>query len=314
MRKTILTFIGLIFLTCSFGQKDIYNTKTENHIQVPGTKYFMIPPAGFIAATNFQGFQQLNSGASILLLDLPGSFLETTKGFNEEGLKTQGIILKKKEEIKVNGLQGMLLTTEQFAYGTDFKKYILVFGDSNLTTIINGTFPKEVKGLDKDILTSMCSIVYEADLTVDPLSAVSFSVNTENTKLKFAKSMSGSLLYTVDGKVPTESEDKTSFILGMSLSDIQSIDKKLTAINRIKKFPLSELNIPEEQILPVEIDEISGYEIVAEGINSSGIREMIYQVMLFSDSGYYIMIGTTQSDFQNNLDLFKNISRTLKRR
>lgn len=314
MRKTILTFIGLIILTSSFGQEDVNNAKTENHLQVSGTKYFLIPPTGFIAATNFQGFQQLNSGASILLMEIPGPFIEATKSFNEEGLKTQGVILKKKEEIKVNGLQGMILTTEQFAYGTNFKKYILVFGDSNLTTIINGTFPKEIKDLDKDILASMYSIVYEADLTIDPLRAVSFSINTENTKLKFAKNMSGSLLYTVDGKVPTESEDKTSFIVGMSLSDIQSVDKKLTAINRIKKFPFSEIKIAEELILPVEIDEISGYEIVADGINNSGIKEMIYQVILFTDNGYYIMIGTTQNDFQNNLDLFKNISKTFKRR
>jgi len=41
---------------------------------------------------------------------------------------------------------------------------------------------------------------------------------------------------------------------------------------------------------------------------------MIFQVMLFTDNGYYIMIGTTQNDFQNNLDLFKKVSKTLKRK
>jgi len=160
----------------------------------------------------------------------------------------------------------------------------------------------------------MYSIAYEADLTIDPLSAVSFSINTENTKLKFAKNMSGSLLYTVDGKVPTGSEDKTSFIAGLSLANIQTIDKKLTAINRIKKLPFTEIKIVEEQILPIEIDGISGYEIVADGFNESGVKEMIFQVMLFTDNGYYIMIGTTQNDFQNNLDLFKKVSKTLKRK
>jgi len=314
MRKPILTFIGLIILTSSFGQKELCNTKSEKHKQVCGTKYFLIPPTGFIAAPNFQGFQQLNSGASILLMEIPGPYIETTKGFNEEGLKTQGVILRKKEEIKVNGLQGIILTTEQFAYGTNFKKYILVFGDSEFTTIINGTFPNEIKDLDIDILESMYSIAYEADLTIDPLSAVPFSINTENTKLKFAKNMSGSLLYTVDGKVPTGSEDKTSFIAGLSLANIQTIDKKLTAINRIKKLPFTEIKIVEEQILPIEIDGISGYEIVADGYNESGVKEMIFQVMLFTDNGYYIMIGTTQNDFQNNLDLFKKVSKTLKRK
>ncbi|MCZ8356243.1 MAG: hypothetical protein O9340_16000 [Cyclobacteriaceae bacterium] len=315
MTKLLLTLIGLFTITSTFGQGEINNTKTDKHKQIAGTKFFLVPPTDFIPATSFQGYQQLYSGASILVMELPGPFSESTKGFNEQGLKTQGVILKKKEQIKVNGNQGLFLTTEQFAYGTNYSKYILVFGDSKATYMINGIFPKEVTELEKDIREAMFSIVYDSTLSVDPLSAISFTVDIENTKLKFGKSMTGMLLYTVDGKVPTESNDKTTFIVGLSLANVQTIDKKLTAITRLKRMPYTDIKIDENKINEIEIDGINGYEIVGEGLDKSNrTKEFIYQVMLFTDNGYYIMVGTAKSDFEQNLELFKKVARTLKRK
>lgn len=54
------------------------------------------------------------------------------------------------------------------------------------------------------------------------------------------------------------------------------------------------------------MDGISGYELVAEGTNTTdGAREFIYEVMLFSENGYYIMVGSAKADFDSNLGLFK---------
>lgn len=315
MTKLLLTLVGLLTINSTFGQKEINNTKTDKHQQVIGTKFFIIPPTGFVNATSFQGFQQPNSGSSILVMEIPGPFSESTKGFNEQGLKTQGVVLKKEEEIKINGNQGLFLTAEQFAYNTNFSKYILLFGDSKTTYMINGTFPKEVNDLDVDILESMFSVIYESGLTVDPLSSSQFTVDTENTKLKLGKNMTGMLLYTVDGKVPTESKDKTSFIVGLSLANVPTIDKKMTSINRLKKLPYTDLKIDDNKISEIQIDSISGYEIIAEGLNKTdGVKEQIYQIMLFTENGYYIMVGTAKSEFETNLNLFKKVARTLKRK
>ena len=80
-------------------------------------------------------------------------------------------------------------------------------------------------------------------------------------------------------------------------------------------MPYTNLKIDENKISDIQIDGISGYEIIAEGLdNSNGTKEQIYQVMLFTDNGYYIMVGTTKSDFETNLELFKQVARTLKRK
>jgi hypothetical protein len=96
---------------------------------------------------------------------------------------------------------------------------------------------------------------------------------------------------------------------------VQTVDKKLTAINRIKRMPYSDLKIDENKISEIQIDGISGYEIVGEGLDkSNGTKELVYQVMLFTDNGYYIIVGTTKNDFEQNLELFKKVARTLKRK
>jgi len=73
--------------------------------------------------------------------------------------------------------------------------------------------------------------------------------------------------------------------------------------------------VDENKINEIEIDGISGYEIVGEGLDkTNGTRELVYQVMLFTDDGYYIMVGTTKNDFEQNLELFKKVAKTLKRK
>ncbi|NBP70438.1 MAG: hypothetical protein EBU52_17100 [Cytophagia bacterium] len=142
--------------------------------------------------------------------------------------------------------------------------------------------------------------------------AVIFKVSGEKPLSKvFAKEGS----YTIDGKVPTESSDKTTFIVGISIANVQTVDKKLTAITRIKRMPYNDLKVDENKINEIEIDGIYGYEIVGEGLDkANGTKELIYQVMLFTDNGYYIIVGTAKTDFQQNLELFKKVARTLKRK
>lgn len=305
--------VSLVALS-SVAQTVVTNTKTGNHKQIPGTKFLLVPPTGFENAANFQGFQQMNTGASILVMEIPGPFSETTKGFNAEGLKSQGVILKQKEEIRMNGNPGLFLTTEQVAHGINYSKYILVFGDAKATYMVNGTFPKEIAELHKGIRESMLTVVYESNLTIDPSAAVSFSIDTDGTKLKFARSMTGTLLYTVDGKVPTESSDKTNFIVGLSLGNAPAIDKKSAAISRIKKLPYKELKLDENDITEIEVDGISGYELVGEGSDTKGMKELVYEVMLFTENGYYLMVGAARDNFDDNLELFRKLARTFKRK
>jgi hypothetical protein len=314
-RQPILAFLFLAASINAYCQKETTNTLTTEHKQVRGTKVYIIPPDGFINATNFLGFQQSQSSSSIMVTEIPGPFSVTIKGLDESGLKTQGMILKDKKAVKVNGYDGLFLKTEQFAYENYFTKYVLAFGNNDFTVMIVGLFPKKLKAIEKDIIKSLYSAFYDLNLQIDIAGSVDFGIDIENTKLKMGKLIMGSLVYTVDGKVPTDSDDETFFQVGMSLSPIEVNDKKLYALNRVRKMPFDNLEIDENEINIVEIDGVTGYEIVAYGISQkSKDKELIYTTMLYTDNGYYLLNGTAKDDFENNTILFRNLTRTFKRK
>ena len=51
--------------------------QTGKHIKISGTKCSLIPPDGFIAATNFSGFQNAETGASIMINEMPANFQQS---------------------------------------------------------------------------------------------------------------------------------------------------------------------------------------------------------------------------------------------
>ncbi|MCB9263337.1 MAG: hypothetical protein H6607_13270 [Flavobacteriales bacterium] len=106
---TLLLFISSV----GFGQ-DLANQKTENHLQIPGTNVFMIPPDSFEVSGNFKGFQNPSDKNSIIMLtEFPGPFSKVTKGLNVKKLKAIGMELKTSTEIKIGEYNGFLFELEQ---------------------------------------------------------------------------------------------------------------------------------------------------------------------------------------------------------
>ena len=70
-----------------------------------------------------------------------------------------------------------------------------------------------------------------------------------------------------------------------------------------------------ESTQQITIDNISGYEIIAIGKDKkTGNPEKSYQVILFSDSLYYIFYGSTNQDFDNNINELKKAVKTFNRK
>ena len=294
-------------------QEIISNKLTTEHISVAGTKVSLIPPVGFQKSVNFFGFQQNDNNSSIMVLEMPGSFSEISKAFTKSGFQTKGIELIDKKDITINDFSAVFIEAEQSAYGITFIKYILTFGTENSTIMINGMLPKSLREeMGSEIRKSLLSVVYESNKEVDPLDKINFTVDIENTKLKYTKVLANAVLYTVDGKIPTESEDRTFYSIGRSIGIIDITDKKKSAIERLNKTAMM-TNIKPEKITEIEIYGFSGYEIIAEATyEKTGKAVKIYFVMLFDDNFYYLIIGIAEDDFESNIELFKEVSKSFR--
>jgi hypothetical protein len=286
---------------------------TSKHTNIEGTKISLIPPNGFIKAVNFLGVQQNQSGSTIMILDIPGPFSETSKAFTKEAFLSQGVEVKELEKITLNNLPAIFITGEQNAHGNIYTKYVLCFGTENETILINGAIPNNLKEIAKEVKNSMLTSFYEADKKINPFEVVDYSIDLTKSKLKFAKSASNSLIFTTDGIIPTKSTDKTSLIIAKSFSKTDIEDKKLFCLNRLKQLPIEATKI--ETTTEISIDGISGYEIIAFGKDKkTSAEEKLCQVVLFSDGLYYIFLGSTNQEFDNNIKEITHVIRTFKRK
>lgn len=313
MKKLFLYAITLVTFSTAIGQTTINNILTTEHQNLIGTKISLIPPKGFVKADNFLGLQQTQSGSTIIVLDIPGPFSETSKAMTKEGFLSQGIEVKTIENLTLNNLPAIFATGEQNAYGNIYTKFVLCFGTDQETIMINGACPNNLKEIAKEVKTAILTSFYEKDKKINPFEVLDYEIDISKSKLMFAKSISNTMTFNIDGFSPTKSEDKTSLMIAKSFSKTNIEDRKLFALNRLKQLPIE--IIKTETTEEISIDGISGYEILLTANDKkTNEPEKIYFVMLFSDSLYYIFYGSTNQNFDDNINELKKVVKTFKRK
>ncbi|MEO5563892.1 MAG: hypothetical protein ABIR18_10670 [Chitinophagaceae bacterium] len=300
-----ITSLILCFILCTavIGQ-------TENHKPVAGTKYSLVPPAGFVASSSFSGFMNKDLGASIVVTEVPAPVQTISDGFTADVLKSRGMILIDKQNVDFNNSKAVFIKLSQEANGITYLKQMLIFGDSKKTVLLTGVYPEKHKSIEGDIKAALLSTSYNENQNDNPLDAASFKIDVSGSEFKVAKYIAGSLLYTFDGKIPTE---RPTLLVGNSLSKVSVEDKKQYCIDRFNNIPDGKENKIKE-INPVQIDGMQGYELIANRKKDTK-DELVYQVMLFTTTDdYFIILGSTTENPDAMLLTFKNIAKTFKRK
>ncbi len=312
MKIPFLISLLLVTAFSAFTQTIINNELTENYQLINGTKVSLLLEEGFTQAVNFQGLQQTESNASIMAFSVPAPFAEIEKGMTADNLKKKGIEVIAIDQLQINGKSALLMTGKQFARDNYFRKYILVLDADKETVLLNGSIPEELTSICSSVRKMMLSVIYNENQSTDPLANAGFSLDTTGTAFRFAKGSFNGLVYTFDGKMPTESKEKTNLMASKSHSEVVIEDKKLYCINRLKQAPFEIDSIQEIQ--PLTIDGISGYSILADGKSkTTKQQQLVYQVILFSDQMYYIFMGTTTDETGKSLEQIKALLATFKR-
>jgi hypothetical protein len=285
--------------------------QSGKRIQVAGTKCSLIPPAGFTAASSFGGFEEKASGASIMINEMPASYNVVVNGFTEDALKTRGMTLTGKSTMQLRDSEATLLLVTQPANGTTYFKQLLIFGHPAGTVLINGTYPAAAKEMGAVIQKALLTIVYDSAQQLNLEATVPFQIDVSRTALKPVKYNSGSLLYASDEQIPTT---QPTLIVGSSFSRMDIPDRLAFAKERLKNLPGGE-NTAIQQVAEVNIDQMSGYEIIAQKESKNSSPELVYLVMLFSNQGeYYVMVGQATDNFEKNTQLFRTVAATFKRK
>lgn len=246
-----------------------------------------------------------------MINEIPAPYQTLAGSFTADALKAKGMTLTSKETIDFNNAKATFIQLTQAANGTIFTKQILIFGDEKTTVLVNGIYPETLKEIEGQIKKSLLSAVYNPSQDENPLEAAAFTIEVSDTDFKLVKYLSGSLLYSTDGKIPT---DKPTLIIANSIAKIPLQNQQKYAEDRLKKLPGAE-DYLIKAMKEITIDNLNGYEIIAEGKTKDNKPGLLYQVMLFNDKGdYYLIVGQATEDLQKNLEAYTKIAKTFKRK
>lgn len=304
--RKIFTVSTLFFLSISFAISQV----SEKQI-VLGTKVKMKVPSGFVFSKRLSGYENVELSSILSVIELP--FPYTDSIYTHEALKKQGMELVEKEIVTVQDNHASLITVVQYSQGIDFKKYILVFGDKSSTIMVVGAFPKNEAESDSLIRNAIYTVEYDATISVNPLENIPFITNALTKGYKLAIVTIGTYAYTLDGKIPTETEGKEIILVANAIKKVEVDDYKEYTINRFKLLPYTEKYVIKN-INKITIDGLEGYEIIAYESKEGEEVKLVYFVMLYDSSTYYLINCSAVKKLEANLNTFKEIAKSFKRK
>ncbi|RLD21253.1 MAG: hypothetical protein DRI69_04575 [Bacteroidetes bacterium] len=289
-----------------------YEAATDTHVLIRGTNISMIPPKTYVLSEEFKGFHNpADQTSMIMIMELPIPYQETSTGFTREELIDKGMVLTSKNAYRVNGYDGSLIELIQVANSLTFAKWILIYGDSAMTMMINGVYLKDSIRLGEGIKQSIMSTVVNTRLVIDPRGDLDYNLRESEGSLQFHSVVGNAMLFSRDGIIPTESPERIILATDKSFAKVDIQDKKEFCIERVKSYPYDFQIIQERGVNEIELDGLKGYGLYA--LKGVGDEKEMYQAIVFNDSGgYYAFIGTyligdenAKTDILSIIDTFR---------
>lgn len=305
MKALQIISIILVSLVCNIDAKE----------RVLGTPIAIDPPTDFEKAKQFPGYVMKSNGSSVMVTTIPGPFSEVSKGFTAEGLATKKMKLISKEDYNVGTNKGLLIHVSQKARGSEYLKWISVFGNEAGSAFVVASFPKDLEEeLSTDLKKSVLSAEWLESIELDIYEGLTFRVS-EFGPFKMVKKM-GNMVVLAPGDIfPPENPSDPVVIVGSSISEdwkIQSDIKNFSHLRLKQNKELKALNVIEES--EIVIGGLDGYLICAKGPSKKDDGELyIEQCIMFTDDGYYIFQALAEYEKKDQFkDDFRKILQSFK--
>lgn len=285
---------------------------------VPGTPVSLDPPTGFEPTTNFPGFADRESGASIMVSQFPAPIAEFSKGFTTERLATRQIKVLSRETVQVAGRSATLLKLSQIGDGLEVYKWALLSGDAKSTTLVLGTWLKAdgpVQPLDAPLRKALLSTTW-SNRAIDPFEGLSFRV-TPTDRLKVASSVGGALLLTSSGTIAPDKKGDPLLIVAPSFRTVivgnlrEFSEKRAAQIAQVTQLR----NLTGKSLT---IDGLEAYELVADAVDATNPKQRlkIYQLLMQTPGkdGYFLTQGLMKTEQSTEfLPIIRQVSQSFKR-
>jgi hypothetical protein len=305
----------LLFSLTACGQQtadkikyNVQNTKTTKHINIPGTRLFIIPPAGFTVSKTVTGLQK-GEQSMINVMDLVGgNFYSNAANFSKAKFEQKGIQVFDYQEIKVNGFPAKYILMQG---DPNAKVYSLVFGDSSFSTMIMAIYSPTDEATGKQLIAALNTIHYDKSKKIDPFEMAIFSLDDKNSTFKFFQYSANMYMYTPGGIDNTNSSE-TPFLVVTQLPGEAGVTAKMVADKMSDK--MEQYGFSNTEVKNISESTINGYEAYQAEIygDIQGKRSVFYQCVVVDGDKIVSMQGMAKNDLETNVKAFRELTGTVR--
>lgn len=310
MPRFLLPILAIITLISCSPKKpggfpaQITSQKTAQHRQIPGTRVFVVPPAGFNASAELPAFDNGGSGV-IQAMDLEGgNYYTNAATFSREKFEASGVHVLDFRELKVNQYPAKMCLIQADSMT---RVYNIVFGDSTFSTMVMGLYPTNNAALGAEVTKALQTVFYDKSLRIDALANAPFTLDETKSIFKFSKYTANMYLYSLGGTARDAGENEPYFFV-MALP-AEGVDLASIADEMLEK--LQPVRIVGSSAAPV-----NGFTSLRREIYSTqdGQEALFYQHVVRVGNTVVLMQGGAPDNFQQNLAEFEKLSNTIGRR
>lgn len=283
--------------------------------RVPGTLVHIVKPEGFSAASNFAGFQDVNTNCSVVVLEMAAPFDDLAEGFADRAaMKTKGMLVTDRIPMDQGTYPGLLCQVDQKTMGTEIRKWVWLFGGEEKSVMVMGICPKALVDTQFDRLgDAVLSAAWEPNLILDPASEFGFHLEDTGGLVPMG-GMTKVLSYNSDGKVDQGGDEgKPLFIAAPSNQATPSTPEKYS--KQRLRLTAGHKEVKPAELVEISIDGLTGFECLATSVHrNTGEPSLIYQVMLFEGSSYWVLTGIARErDREQYLPVFQRMAMSFRR-
>lgn len=285
------------------------------HHGIPGTRVSLVVPDGFAVAKRFPGLVGEDAVSSVMVTEIPGPVEKIRSGMTEKALAARGAQLLRSEEVTVDGRDGLLVHMgQEAASGTDFRRWIVVFGTADATVMIAASTPRAFEErLGETLRGTLIGAKWNPAEILDPYAGLGFAV-VEAGSLKISHRLPSMISFTRGGTRGELAPDEPLFLAGSSFAPVAVTDLEGFARHRLDE--ITEFGDPEvlsERSLT--LGGLPAHELVVAARDQKTGRPMrVYQAVVVDGNRFFLMQGLVGAgNAEEFIPQFREIASSFRR-
>lgn len=310
-----ILFVCIISITTlsSFGQSnekisDVNNIKTDKHLNIKGTKVFIIPPKGFKSQSNFIGLTKDDNTLIQVIEQANASYSLASSNFTKAEFEKKGQKVLFIQDFILNGYSAKYIQIESSNLD---KGHGIVFGDNNFSVMLFGVCPKSDEKVSAEIKKALLSLFYDKNLIIDNSTNLLFELNEQSTSFRLLNSTENISYYTINGNnIDPNSPKPVITVITAPISDESMLaEASENMISALKENGLTNIEKKDNSNKVINGNKI--YETVFYG-QIKETKFLFYHFVISKGHNLVLVQGQTTDNYDLYLNEFKKFSKTIK--